>query len=509
MLTVVLVDDEELILHGLSILVDWNSIGYQIIHMSTDSVEAVKKIAELQPDVVLTDIKMPRLTGLDLISCIRQSSPSTKTIVISGYSDFDLAKKALQLGVFNYLLKPVDDDELLETLLKIRSILLQEKGPAKEDTITPATLLKLLSNSTSVALPVSLTNKPCFLVSCITDPDTEVPMEKTAETLKKWLSSYGAVSYAEKNGVLFLLVFGTAPSISALQQEFLRVFAGNPIHLSLVYSAPINNLETLTQWGHALSNLLHSDRFFGREEQLKQILSPVIAQSKYSTEWVIKQKPEILHKLRFMVTNMRFHEIPSLFAEMEQTLCSPALNANPYEVRIAYRDVLAFLKLTASDLKDTCFAETYINDVLMTLESADTILQISELVSQALWNTIQSIPPLVNTGKVDVQHIRIYLHLHLADDLSLGRVASLFFLSTSYLSTIFAKEIGQPFSSYVLSIRLKKATELLVQSNIPIGDICTAVGFSSEKTFFKQFRANFHCTPTEYRNRSKALHFNQ
>lgn len=499
MLTVILIDDEDEILQGLSRIVDWQSIGYQILHTSTNPVEAMEKVAELQPNVVLTDIKMPQLSGLNLISRIQQSSPATRTIVISGYSDFELVKKSLQLGVFNYLLKPVDENELLESLLQIRALFLEEKPSKKEESIPPATLLRLLSNTASVVLPDSLSCKPCFLFTCTVGSGASVSMEEIANRLQKWLFRYGQVSFAEKNGVLFLLVFGTVPDFSVLQTEYQRLFAEQYNCMFSACSVSISKMECLSQWSHALANRLLSDRFFARKKRLHQLPSPVVGQSKYVSVWVIENKTEVFRKLRAMVANMRFHEMPDLFAEMERTLASPELNANPYEVRMAYRDVLGYLKISASDLKNVCFSEECINEALMAIESADTIQQISKLVVGAIQNVVRDMPPLVNAGKVDVNHIRMYLHLHLAEDLSLSRVASLFFLSTSYLSTIFAKEIGQPFSSYVLSLRLEKAAELLTQTKMSIGDICSAVGFSSEKTFFKQFRSHYHCTPTQFR----------
>lgn len=499
MLTVILIDDEEEILQGLSRIVDWQSIGCQIVHMSTDPIEAVEKVAELQPNVVLTDIKMPQLSGLELIAQIQHSSPATKTIVISGYSDFELVKKALQLGVFNYLLKPVDENELLESLLQIRTLFLEEKPSPKDKTISSAVLLRLLANSASVMLPNSLLCNPCLLFASTVGSGATVSMEELAGTLQKWLSRYGQVAFAEKNGVLFLLVFGLMPEFSVLQTEYQRLLETQNNAVFSACSVPIHKIESLAEWSHALANQLLSNRFFERTKHLHQLPSPVVEQSKYASAWVNGSKPEVFRKIRSMVANMKFHEIPSLFAKMERTLASPELNANPFEVRMAYRDVLGYLKITASDLNSICFSEKAINEALMAIESASTIMQISQLVVEAAKSAVRDMPPLVNAGKVDVNHIRMYLHLHLAEDLSLSRVASLFFLSTSYLSTIFAKEIGQPFSSYVLSLRLEKAAELLTQTKMSIGDICSAVGFSSEKTFFKQFRSHYHCTPTQFR----------
>ena len=120
LLKVMLVDDEPSVLKGLEIMIDWEKYGFQIAGTADSGRVALKRIKQEQPDLVITDIKMPGLSGLDLIREI-SAYPEIKVlfIVVSGYDQFDFAQKALKYGVKDYLLKPVDENDLIASLKKL------------------------------------------------------------------------------------------------------------------------------------------------------------------------------------------------------------------------------------------------------------------------------------------------------------------------------------------------------------------------------------------------------
>lgn len=107
-LTVVIIDDEQIILEGFTRLVKWDEIGCTVVATATDGVEGEALIKELRPDIVVTDINMPLVNGLDMIKSVHEDRPETVFIIISGYDDFSYVREALKLQVYDYLLKPVD-----------------------------------------------------------------------------------------------------------------------------------------------------------------------------------------------------------------------------------------------------------------------------------------------------------------------------------------------------------------------------------------------------------------
>ena len=140
------VDDEKLILDGLKYILDWNSMDLEIVHEAKNGRDALEKFKEDPVDIIITDINMPIMSGLTLISEIKKINKDVSFIVLSGYDEFSYAQQAITLGVENYILKPIDDIELEETIKKIcKKKLESEKNNNLEEQLN-----KLLSSEASI-----------------------------------------------------------------------------------------------------------------------------------------------------------------------------------------------------------------------------------------------------------------------------------------------------------------------------------------------------------------------
>ena len=120
MLRLMIVDDEQIIREALSSMIDYTSLGYKVIATAKNGMEAYDRIRDDYPDVVITDIKMPVMTGIDFMTACRNHGIKTKFIVLSGFSDFAYVKSAAQIGIENYLLKPIDHQEMSRTLRQVQ-----------------------------------------------------------------------------------------------------------------------------------------------------------------------------------------------------------------------------------------------------------------------------------------------------------------------------------------------------------------------------------------------------
>ena len=117
--SVVILDDEELILQSLQTLIDWEKLGCHIVGTSKTGDKGKRLIERLHPNIVITDIKMPGLTGLQLAEYCAQNEPQTKVVIVSAYADFNFAQSAMRAGTVNYLLKPISRTELQDTIEKV------------------------------------------------------------------------------------------------------------------------------------------------------------------------------------------------------------------------------------------------------------------------------------------------------------------------------------------------------------------------------------------------------
>lgn len=121
MINTIIVDDEVWVCKLICNIVDWESFGYKITNQIYSGSEALEVITREKPDLVFTDIRMPGIDGMTLIREIQKTCPKTKFVIISGYSDFECVKTAIDLNVLGYLLKPVEPDELTELLLRLKN----------------------------------------------------------------------------------------------------------------------------------------------------------------------------------------------------------------------------------------------------------------------------------------------------------------------------------------------------------------------------------------------------
>ena len=116
MYRVIIVDDEPVIRRGLRETIEWDALGLEIAGEAADGTEALEMIREIRPEILITDIRMPEMDGIQLIREVRELDMNVKITILSGYSDYDYLKAAIRLGVDNYLLKPIDNDELIANL---------------------------------------------------------------------------------------------------------------------------------------------------------------------------------------------------------------------------------------------------------------------------------------------------------------------------------------------------------------------------------------------------------
>ena len=123
---IILVDDEEEVRKGIIRKIDWETLGFQVVGDAENGEEALEMIEQLEPDMVMTDIRMPYMDGLTLSAKIRQKYPSIKIIIFSGFDDFEYAQQAIKLNVTEYILKPVNVEELTEILTRVHENLEEE-----------------------------------------------------------------------------------------------------------------------------------------------------------------------------------------------------------------------------------------------------------------------------------------------------------------------------------------------------------------------------------------------
>ena len=507
MLTIVLVDDEQEILQGLQRLIDWEGLGYKIVFSTINPVEALSYIALLSPDVVITDIRMPVYSGLDLIRKITSLSPATRSIILSGYDDFAYVKEALQLGVYNYLLKPVDEDELISSLTAIRDQALGNctRGSGFGDSFP---LLHKLIQSSAAPEGMDLeavynlnSHGPYHLIHFLPDSAKTARNDQFLKEMHRYLLQYGAVAMLSYGDEVYMLFAGKLPAEFPTQIRKTTLTTGS--HTAIVYTPAFFNLLQLNALAKTLAKTARADAFFRRTQPLRILPSAAETCSIYRKEWPLLEK-KLFRRLELALDGFQLEEIHSLLTDMRNFLANEVNHIRPQEACGAYRDLMNHLWLHLAGLNIVSMnPETLRASALQTDDAAD-IATLETILQDAVAETFKSIRPSGRNSRVSIRQIQMYIQLHIDENLSLKRIASLFYMSPSYLSTLFVREAGMPLSSYVCRLRLHAAAKLLRETDRPVADICQAVGFSSEKTFFKRFKSSFSATPIQYRKQMRS-----
>ncbi|CAM4129787.1 response regulator transcription factor [Lederbergia lenta] len=500
MYKVLLVDDEPIITQGLQALLNWEDYGFEVVYIAQDGEEALAYMKENTIHLLVTDIMMPKMTGLQLIEESQKIQSHIKYIILSGYQEFDYVKQGMRLGIENYLLKPVDEEELIKTVQAVSQKLYTSLNRAHDPeftTLKDNTLWRLLNGEIEKSdwqerlslyemsfiqsfYNVSIlhfTNdrdmkkskqlrryiEENYSATCLYNPDQELIIIFEAERedilveYNKKLTWYLEKAYAEI-GNFFLSMGKAVTSIEDLEDSYILAR-----ELSLYQIC----LE---------ANMLISDKINIDKQQLLRV------QQEYKVEVakrVLKSEEEIAKGIKQFFGALHVGE--------------------SYVSHIVVRKYTIDL---ISYIHHSVQIDKYYNhtSAIEKLVYASNIEQIQEVLQDYCDELIHTIDNQNDTRSPIVQNVLEYMHANYNQELSLKTLSQRFHVNPIYLGQLFQKELGVVFSEYINHYRLEKAKELLKSTHLRAGEIGKQVGYSDTTYFYKQFKKNVGATPTEWRN---------
>ncbi|OCT15169.1 hypothetical protein A8709_13775 [Paenibacillus pectinilyticus] len=478
MYRVVIVDDEPWALIGIRKLIERNGNRFKIICETTEPSKALEVICEERPDVVFTDIRMPEMTGIELMQKTRAQGIDTDFIVISGFAEFSYVQHALQEGAMDYQLKPLDMDKAEEMLDKLYRKL--ENKRSTNDLSFYMSLLEEFKDNQSL-LNMRLRHKP----------------------YKRYQVVTVYFKHAEYDDVV-LLELGNRAQQTTLKlgpKKCVFIINSDEDQSELIYRSLTSNEHVVDKAGISLSSdgadqvpvLLKTSDIASNDCFVD--LSKRVSQYNKSKKSLVKQFAEnIIEGLeRVQYKNMKelSSVIMSYFSEHSLGIEDAVFLWNEF--------VMHTLKDSdnSSQLLDFEFLDySEMKEKFMNLES------LSEYVFEQL-----SDPEREQLGDANnkFKELLQYTNKNFHEELFLKDLSTKFFINVSYCCELFKKVTGMTFSQYMTDLRMKKASELLQNSNLSIADVCKSVGYSDYFYFNKVFKRNLGCTPAKYRKTSGDL----
>ena len=537
---VFLVEDEMVIRRGIKNSIDWEKEGYIFCGEASDGELAYPMIIKEKPDILITDIRMPFMDGLELCKLVKKELPNIKILILSGYDEFDYAKEAIRLGVTEYLLKPISSGKLLEALNGVSESIRREK----EDKDLVRKYMEEMRENTEH-------EKQKFFEQMIAG---NLSMADALETGKKYEMNLSAGMY---NLLLFRFTLGEENrksgellgeaeyAIEKLTERLEYVFEFQRGVEGWAFLLMADNEEQMSERVKELSKDLEeimknysTIAYFGGigqpvarlrelEESFREAERALAARFTMELNRIISVEDI---RMAQNVDTLDDIEISS-FGEIEKTrtMLEKFLNNGAEDEIDEFVDVY-INELPEENLKSVLMRQYIIMDAYIVMmsfcEKIEGIEGEMQAQSEELKNsmkTIQTLEEIKNYIRMLLKKIigvrdtisgRRYSDIieiakdqirktYMSDEISLNTIAAEVGMSPSYFSSIFSKEMGKTFVEYLTEIRMDRAKELLMCSSMKTSEIGYEVGYKDPHYFSYIFKKTQNCTPKEFRARGK------
>lgn len=535
MYKVFLVEDEIVMREGIRNLIEWEEYGFNFIGEASDGELAWTAIQKQKPDIVITDIKMPFMDGLELSKLIKTNLPKTIVIIISGHDDFSYAKAAINSGVNQYLLKPVSKDQLIEVLLQVKKNkdeeLLQEKytkefanevqwylKSSRRDFLEALTSGKhsvpvLLERAEKLGLNLASEryNVVLLLVELDLINDNTLTIEDIQETIAaKFDEAAEYEVFSVGIDVTFVLVLGTDSDVDykteICAEKLNHICEDHPhdINWRVASGQPVSRLSMIKECYLSTRSVLFYKADYDKQQQqytdsFDEIKENTTLDFNPNNMEASKLDQNIINK--FLSNGL--HEdidgfVNSYFSGFGDEAVASTLFRHYIVLNILFV-VNAFVEklgLRNDPLNNDQNAKMDLENALQSVENSKKY--ISELFARVLSVRNKSV---TNKHHSVLANVIDYMEANYDDsELGLNTVAKIANMTPTHFSTIFSRETGKTFIEYLTELRMNKARELLRCSGDSNSQIACKVGYKDPHYFSFLFKKINGCSPRNYRN---------
>lgn len=539
---IILVDDEEEVRKSIIRKIDWTAVGFAVVGDAENGEDALEKIENLEPDVVLTDIRMPYMDGLTLAERIRQKYPSMKIVIFSGYDDFEYAKQAIKLNVTEYILKPVNVEELTAILKRIKTNLDEEIEQKRN--------VNLLRENYKRSLPILREQFLKDLISRPMDGETVQTLLREYDIplagAKKWIAIAVELEleqeltqeeaplplHEEKNLIPISVMQILSENLKPSYRFSLLSFSGSA-DAKIAGIAAIDENNSQTELINILGDICKEIR-----KTLKVPVTIGIGHSAQKLENISRSFQSALDALGYRSvvgtgSTIYINDVePGIggklqFGSEEESALIQAIKFGPEEkiretvrgivdrmneARVHARQQQAYILSVANCMiqliqqYDLNMEEIFAEDPLG--PDPFTVIQSMlnrENFSRWLYQTALKINSALSrerdyAARQVIEKAKQYIMDNYQDPgLSVEQICRYLHMSPAYFSTMFKKATGQTYIAYLTEVRLNKAVELLNMTDEKTYVIASQVGYQEQNYFSYVFKKRFGVSPTKFR----------
>jgi two-component system, response regulator YesN len=513
---IMFVDDEEKTRSLLQMVLDWDSLGFEVVGEASSGMEGLSLMDELAPDLIITDIRMPFMDGLEFAGLVVESYPNTKVIVLTAYEEFEYAKQGIKMGISDFLLKPIKRSEIKESVEIIRSKILNEQSNREEynrirqklKESLPFLRDKFLNELlVSKILPIDikerieyyslpmLKNYAQIAVVSIGKETNKLDQETTVvqellyiDTIKQYFKSdLGVIVFADNNGKIVIL--NSQEEINLYECcEYIKILIINKLKcdINIGVGNSYNELNKLQQSYREAAEALNYKLIYGNNIVIRY--SDISLEKDKNTSIYGKNDDmdEILFYIRAGISEKANELIRNKFKEI-----SSYMPANSNEIRVIGISIITAIINTLSEF-DLNLSDIFssISDIYSDILSLTNIPEIEAYIiniSDKLTTNIKNIRETKKNSLMD--DIIRYVEDNISDsELTLSALAAHFYINPSYLSRTFKQHTSFTFVEYLTSMRIKKAIGYFNNYDNLVYEVAEKVGIPDPNYFGKCFK---------------------
>lgn len=538
MYKIVIVDDDILIRKGIRNVIRWKDLECEICAEASSGEEALKVIEEVKPDIVITDIKMPNMDGIELIDRIKRTIPQCKIVILTAYREFEYAQRAIKIGAFDFLLKPTKVEDIInvikkaineikkektivEELEKINSIL-KEKLPVLRENFLFNVIFEMIQNEDEILQMASLYEIEIgsflmILAECTTREEkgkhnTHLYLLGISNMLNDFLNhSYTIYSIYLNNSQAVYIINSKKEVEKKDENELFELL--NQLKKAAVECFNIDLTLVVSTWGNGIVQL---------PEKYKECIDAINYRFYFDEEDIIYYK-DLSHFFMYMddrkLKNLKneillsvrygnFTNINKLLLELEETLKKTKTDKQ-YILNFYYLLLIEVNMIKAqlsSAINTSNNSEVFENiDYLNEITRCKNLSELSNILRTSIQRTIEEVQnhnlnKMGSLVKKVIDYIKENYHLN---DISLSDISEKFFVSPSYLSRLFKKETGKNLSDFINEYRIEKAKQLLLTTDLKTYEVADRVGIPDPHYFSRLFKRYTGYSPSEYKEGTK------
>ncbi len=530
---VIIADDEKKVCQLIYMLVDWKAFDMEVVAILNNGLEVLEKVKEYKPDLIITDIRMPGLNGLEMIEQVKAADNAIEFIIISGYRHFEYAQTAIKYGVNDYLLKPIKKEELDSTLSKMQAkflkkdILLKDQEQLKRDLESNKVKLRkglftdILFNGTLHNQNIALDKinseynynfkKGYFQAVCLkldhvrllNYSNTCLLEEKTVDLLINNFRPlcYDFGIYFDNNTVFCILNFG--PEQARGIRKLLKKVIDEYIQPDAIYQ----QLEVTVGLGSLVTEMAFITESFKKSTYALQqrLLSGTgkVLEFDADTGGNLADSTQFYEFNRDFINNLNNFDMEGVIKDIKtlRRNLTERIETTGYEIVQMAKEVCNVYVLTMRANKIVLTnAGTFVSDFNESANDCSSVQELFGLLNKTITESLYKV--IEDSKQVNIKPIRLakqYIESNYMKSVSLDEVSAYVGFNSTYFSTLFKKETGSTFLEYLSGVRMNQTKELLKETNKSIAAICEEVGYSDLKYFTKSFKRFTGLKPNEYR----------